>query len=71
MAVGVARFFSRPAGRWLRPLAGAATIVGWLTAWPPWAGIIGLFLLVVPAGDVCSLAPVFGGPIDGRRLTRI
>ncbi len=66
--MGVARFFATAAGRWLRVLAGAVLIIGALAGWPLWLGIIGVLFVVVGGANICLLAPLFGGPIRGRRL---
>lgn len=66
--MGVARFFASAVGRWLRALVGLALIVGTLSGWPLWLGIIGVLFVVVAAGNVCLLAPLFGGPVRGRGL---
>jgi hypothetical protein len=67
--MGVARFFARPAGRWLRVLVGLVLIAGWLRGWPAWTAIVGVLFAVVGAANVCVLAPLFGGPLDGRKIT--
>jgi hypothetical protein len=68
--MGVARFFASSAGRWLRVLVGLVLIVGWLAGWPLWVGIVGLLFVIVGAANVCILAPLFGGPFDGRKIAR-
>ncbi len=66
--MGVAKFFASSVGRWLRVVVGLALIVGTLTGWALWLGIVGVLFVVVGAANVCLLAPLFGGPLNGRRL---
>ncbi|HVB11146.1 MAG TPA: YgaP-like transmembrane domain [Bacillota bacterium] len=66
--MGFARFFASTAGRWLRALVGLVLIAGVLAGWPLWLGVVGLFFVVVGVANICVLAPLFGGPLNGRKI---
>lgn len=66
--MAVARFFAGPWGRAVRVLAGLVVGGLGLLTGSVWADVVGLFLVAVGAGNVCVLAPLFGGPLNGRRV---
>lgn len=65
----VARFFATPTGRGLRIIVGLA-LVAWAIYTPAlwWLGLIGAIVAVAGAANVCGLAPLVGGPFNGRQL---
>jgi len=70
--MGVARFFAGPGGRGVRIAAGVALAIVGFPAGGWWLLLValGVVFVVVGAANVCLLAPLFGGPLDGRRLAR-
>ena len=69
--MGFARFMSSTAGRLIRIVAGIALILVGLLFITGTVGLILAIVGVVPlaAGilDVCVFAPLFGGPLQGKK----
>lgn len=68
-AMAVARFFATPTGRGLRIVVGLGLVV-WALYVPVlwWLGVIGAIMAIAGAANVCGLAPLFGGPFNGRQV---
>ncbi|MFI6159102.1 YgaP-like transmembrane domain [Micromonospora haikouensis] len=70
VAVPVLRFFNSPAGRFARVVLGLALIAvgAWLGGWWWLLALLGLLPLAAGIFDFCTLAPLFGMPLSGRRF---
>ncbi len=68
--MAVARFFASPLGRGLRIVVGLILLILALRTGSVWEWIVGAFLVVVGAVNVCGLGALFGGPFNGRKVTR-
>ena len=66
------RFSASGAGRGIRMLAGVVLALIGVAAGGWWLllTLLGLVFIGVGAANLCLLAPLFGGPVDGRRLAR-
>lgn len=71
-ALSLVRFLASGVGRGIRILAGVALALIGVAAGGWWLllTLLGLVFIVVGAANLCLLAPLFGGPVDGRRLAR-
>ncbi|MEV5819728.1 YgaP-like transmembrane domain [Micromonospora haikouensis] len=70
VAVPVLQFFNSPAGRFARVVLGLVLIVvgAWLGGWWWLLALLGLLPLAAGVFDFCTLAPLFGMPLSGRRF---
>ena len=69
-----ARFMTSTLGRAIRIIAGLALIVVGLLAVHGLAGalivVVGIVPLIAGILNVCVFAPLFGGPFNGRDVTK-
>jgi hypothetical protein len=68
--VPVLRFFNSPAGRIVRIVLGSVLIVVGVSLGGWWwlLAVVGLLPLAAGIFDICTLAPLFGMPLSGRRF---
>jgi hypothetical protein len=67
--LALARFFASGLGRGLRIVAGLVLAVVGIAAGGWWLllAALGVVFVAVGALNICLLAPLFGGPLVGRR----
>ncbi len=68
--MAVARFSASPIGRGLRVLAGLVLMALGYRGTPLWVPLLGIVVTLGGVFNLCLIAPLFGGPYDGRRIDR-
>ena len=66
----ILQFLGSTAGRWTRAIAGLLLIVLAIAlgGWWRLVAIVGAVFIAAGAFDFCLLAPLFGRPLQGRKL---
>ncbi len=73
--MGFAKFMASGFGRAARAIIGLALVVLAITQFVAGApvlgailGVVGLFFMAVGIFNICVLAPLFGGPLNGAKV---